>query len=63
MPENGLSVAEIADLLEEQPNRIRYQISKHRIKPVRQVGASKLYDKAAIARIKDGLYNLRIQRN
>lgn len=62
MPENGLSISEIADLLEEAPSRIRYLISRDRIKCCRLVGQSRLYDEKAIERVRDALYNMRVQR-
>jgi hypothetical protein len=63
MSNTDRSVAEIAEMLSEPPQRVRYIVSKLRIKHCRLVGNSRMYDEAAQARIKQALYGIRIQRS
>lgn len=58
----GNSIAEIADILSEPPQRIRYVVSKLRIKHCRLVGNTRMYDESAQNLIKSSIYNIRIQR-
>ena len=57
------TINEIADTLQEYPNRVRYMATKLRIRPVKRVGNTGLYDEAQMQLIKQGLYGMRIQRS
>lgn len=59
---NDRSIAEIADLLSETPQRCRYMASKYRIKHCRLVGNCRMYNEAAQTLIKEALFNIRIQK-
>ena len=58
-----LTVGDIADQLNEPHNRVAYMITKHRIKPVKRIGVTKVFDKSVVGIVKDYLYNIRIQRS
>jgi len=55
------TINEIADALQEYPNRVRYMATKLRIHPVKRAGLTGLYDEAQMQLIKQGLYGMRIQ--
>lgn len=59
---NDRSIAEIADLLSETPQRVRYMVSKQRIKYCRLIGNSRMYNEAAQTLVKEALFNIRIQK-
>ena len=59
---NLLTVSNIADRLEEPPQRVAYIISKHRIKPIEYVGIIRLFSEEQVGAIKKGLYNMQIRR-
>ena len=56
------SIADMAEKLREQTNRVAYMVSKHRIKHVRRVGATRVFNQAALDLIKESLFSMRIQK-
>lgn len=62
MSNEMFSIADIAEQLSEPTNRVAYMVSKYRIKHVRRVGITRVFDLAAVALIKEGLFNVRIQK-
>ena len=56
------TVTQIAERLQERGHRVTYMISKLNLKPVSRVGIIRLFDEQQIEAIRNGLYNLRIQR-
>lgn len=57
----NFTATQIADMLEESPMRIRYIISKLRIRPVHRVGIIRLFSEQQVQTIKDGLYTMRVR--
>jgi len=55
------TVGQIADVLDEPPQRITYIIRKHRIKPPERIGITRLFTRAQIEIIKNGLHNIQIR--
>ncbi|MBW8015729.1 MAG: hypothetical protein FVQ82_06045 [Planctomycetes bacterium] len=62
MTQNLLTIGQIAELLEEQPSRVAYIVSKYRLKPVCRVGIIRLFDELQIKAIKKGLFDIQIRR-
>ena len=62
MSSDLFSIADMADKLEEPTNRVRYMVDKHRLKHVRRVGVTCVFDETAFAAVKEALFNMRIQR-
>lgn len=56
-----LTASQIAERLNEPPQRVTYIISKHRIKPVARVGIIRLFSFEQIEAIKQGLYGIQIR--
>lgn len=52
------TVLQIAEILQEPPQRIDYIIKKHRLKPVQRIGLIRLFTEADIKAIKQGCYCL-----
>ena len=42
------TIGQIADELKQPPSRLKYLISKHRIKPVARVANKRLFDQATL---------------
>jgi len=59
---NLYTVSNIADTLNEPPQRVAYIISKYRLKPVERVGIIRLFEEKQIKAIKQGLYGIQIRR-
>jgi len=57
-----LTIGDIADQLNEPTNRVSYMLTKHRIKPVKRIGITKVFDASVVALVKDYLFNMRIQK-
>lgn len=55
------TVTQIADRLEEPPQRVAYVIAKHRIKPMDRIGIIRLFSEGQIEAVKQGLYELQIR--
>ncbi len=66
MPElaviNLLSLSEIADFIEEPPQRVAYIIRKLRIKPKKRIGIIRLFSKSQAIQIKQGCFNMQVRR-
>jgi DNA-binding transcriptional MerR regulator len=58
---NLYTVSQISDMFGEPPQRIRYIISKHRIKPVKRIGIIRLFTEQQAEIIKSALYNFQIR--
>jgi hypothetical protein len=58
---NLLTASQIADRLEEPPQRVTYIIRKHRLKPVQRVGIIRLFSEEQIRAIRQGLYGIQIR--
>lgn len=58
-----VTVSDIADQLNEPQNRVAYMIMKHRIKPVKRIGVTKVFDASVVDIVKGYLYNMQIQRS
>ena len=56
-----LTVGQIADMLQEPPQRVAYIITKHRIKAIKRVGIIRLFGPIQVSAIKHGLYNIQIR--
>lgn len=52
------TVSQIAEILDEPPQRIAYVVKKLRLKPVQRVGLIRLFTEADIRAIKRGCYCL-----
>ena len=57
-----LTASQIAEQLNEPPQRITYIIRKYRLKPVERVGIIRLFEEKQIKAIKQGLYGIQIRR-
>lgn len=57
-----LTINEIAELLDEPQNRVAYMIAKHRIKHVKHIGNTRVFDSAVIARVKELLFDIQIRK-
>jgi hypothetical protein len=55
------TITQIADSLGEPPQRVKYIVSKYRLKPVQRVGIIRLFDERAIEAIRQGLYGIQIR--
>lgn len=55
------TASQIADRLNEPPQRICYIIRKLRLKAVHRVGIIRLFDEQQIVAIKNGLYGIQIR--
>ena len=58
---NFLTASQIADQLDEPPQRITYIIRKYRLKPAQRVGIIRLFDEQQVKAIKQGLYGIQIR--
>lgn len=58
-----LTVSDIADLLNEPQNRVAYMIMKHRIKPVKRIGITKVFDASVVETVKAYLFDIQIRRS
>ncbi len=56
------TASQIADMLEEPPQRVTYVIRKYRLKAVRRVGIIRLFSEEQVKAIKQGLYGIQIRR-
>ena len=56
--EDLLTATQIADQLDERPERVRYMIGKLRIKPITRAGSVRLFSKEQAEYIRQGLYNM-----
>ena len=52
------TVSQIAEILQEPPQRIDYVVKKLRLKPAQRVGLIRLFSEADIKAIKKGCYFL-----
>lgn len=57
-----VTISEIAEILNEPQNRVAYMITKHRIKHVKHIGNTRVFDSSATARVKELLFHIRIQK-
>ena len=55
------TVGQIADRLQEPPQRVAYIIRKYRLKPVQRVGIIRLFREQQVQAIKRGLYDIQIR--
>lgn len=58
---NLLTASQIADQLDEPPQRITYIIRKYRLKPVQRIGIIRLFSEEQVEAIKQGLYGIQIR--
>ena len=58
---NLFTASQIADQLDEPPQRITYIIRKYRLKPVQRIGIIRLFDEQQVKAIKQGLYGIQIR--
>lgn len=56
------TASQIADMLNEPPQRVTYIIRKYRLKPIMRVGIIRLFSEEQVRAIKQGLYNIQIRR-
>ena len=61
MLDGKFTVTELCDLFEEPPERVKYIISKLRLRPIARVGAIRLFDQQQMRVIKEGLFNIQIR--
>lgn len=52
------TVSQIAEILQEPPQRIAYVVKKLRLKPVQRIGLIRLFTEADIKAVKKGCYFL-----
>jgi len=52
------TVSQIAEILQEPPQRIAYVVRKLQLKPIQRIGLIRLFTQADIKAIKQGCYNL-----
>lgn len=55
------TVTQIADALDERPERMRYIVNKLRLKPEGRAGLVRLFNPDQARRIKTALYNMQIR--
>lgn len=58
-----LTITDIADLLNEPQNRVAYMIMKHRIKPVKRIGITKVFDASVVETVKAYLFDIQIRKS
>jgi hypothetical protein len=56
-----LTVGQIADILQEPPQRVAYIITKYRIKAIKRVGIIRLFGPRQVSAIKQGLYTIQVR--
>lgn len=55
------TISEIADLLDEPPQRISYIARKLRLKPVQRIGLIRLFDRKQKEQIRQGCFDLQVR--
>ena len=60
---NLLTASQIADELDEPPQRVTYIIHKYRLKPAARVGIIRLFTRQQVEAIKQGVYRIQIRRS
>ena len=58
---NLLTASQIADQLDEPPQRVTYIIRKYQLKPVSRIGIIRLFSEGQVKAIKQGLYGIQIR--
>ena len=58
-----LTATQIADKLDEPPQRVCYIIRKYRLKPVKHIGIIRLFSDEQVKAIKNGMYGIQIRRS
>ena len=58
---NLYTASQIADHLNEPPQRVCYIIRKLRLKPVQRIGIIRLFDEDQVRVIKQGLYRIQVR--
>lgn len=56
------TVSQIADDLDEPPQRVGYIINKLRLKPHQRIGIIRLFTPQQAALVKQGLYNMQVRK-
>ena len=57
-----LSVDDIAEILSEPTHRVAYAIKKQRIKHVKRIGLTRVFDPPAVTLVKEVIYNMQCRR-
>ena len=56
------TISQIAEQLEEPIPRVDYIVKCLRLKPVERVGLIRLFNEGQVARIKDRIFNMQVQK-